>query len=89
MKYTPVLLSSLVNETSAVANINANFTALQTAIEKTLSRDGTSPNTMSADLDMNNCRIINLAVAGTESEFVNREYVDNLFAGLEIGRAHV
>lgn len=83
MKYTPVLLSSLVNETSAVANINANFTTLQTAIEKTLSRDGTSPNTMSADLDMNNCRIINLAVAGTESEFVNREYVDNLFAGLD------
>jgi len=39
---------------------NANYTAIETALENTLSRDGTSPNAMGANLDMNSYRIINL-----------------------------
>jgi hypothetical protein len=46
-------------ETSAIAAINSNNTAIETAIENTLSRDGTSPNGMNADLDMNGNDIIN------------------------------
>jgi hypothetical protein len=38
---------------------NANNTLLETALENTLSRDGTTPNTMSADLDMNGNSILN------------------------------
>lgn len=44
----------------SVAVYNANNTAIEAAIENTLSRDGTSPNTMSANLDMNSNKITNL-----------------------------
>lgn len=39
---------------------NANNTTLEAAIENTLSRDGTAPNQMGANLDMNSYRITNL-----------------------------
>lgn len=53
---------------SAITALNNNFTAIENAIENTLSRDGTSPNYMSSNLDMNSYRITNLvpAVADTE-----------------------
>ena len=47
-------------ETTALATINANNALIETAIENTLSRDGTTPNTMSADLDMNSNDILNV-----------------------------
>lgn len=47
-------------ETAALATLNANFTAIETAMENTLSRDGTSPNTMNADFDMNDNDILNV-----------------------------
>lgn len=53
-------LGSLTNEQTSLTTLAANNTALRVAIEKTLSRDGTAPNTMSATLDMNSNRIINL-----------------------------
>ena len=40
--------------------LNDNFTSIKTAVENTLSRDGTSPNQMQADLDMNGFSILNL-----------------------------
>lgn len=42
-------------------NINANNALIEAAVENTLSRDGTSPNTMSVNIDMNSNRITNLA----------------------------
>lgn len=48
--------------------LNANFALIETALENTLSRDGTAPNTMSAALDMNSNRILNLPSAGSNSE---------------------
>jgi hypothetical protein len=47
------------SESSAIAIINANWDLVEAALEKTLSRDGTSPNTLSADLDLNNNDILN------------------------------
>jgi len=52
-------LASLANESSAMAAINANSALIETAMENTLSRDGASPNTMEANLDMNSNRIFN------------------------------
>lgn len=40
--------------------INSNFDAIKTAIENTLSRDGTTPNEMDANLDMDSNEILNL-----------------------------
>src|SRR5947207_14203835 len=59
-KITLTDLASLQNETTAVNAVNANNATLETALDNTLSRDGTSPNTMSAPLDMNSNQIINL-----------------------------
>jgi hypothetical protein len=53
-------VADLTNPTTAATVINANSAAIVTAIENTLSRDGTAPNQMSANLDMNSNRIINL-----------------------------
>lgn len=46
---------------------NTNNNLIETALEKTLSRDGTSPNQMEVDLDMNSKSIINLATLDVES----------------------
>lgn len=46
--------------------IEANNTAIEEAFENTLSRDGTGPNQMEANLDMNNNTIVNAIIAGFE-----------------------
>lgn len=44
----------------AIATLNQNFDRIQAAMENTLSRDGTIPNQMTADLDMNKNDILNV-----------------------------
>ncbi len=61
-------LSSLANEASAIASINSNNAAIETALDNTLSRDGTSPNEMGATLDMDSNAIINLPEPQTSTE---------------------
>lgn len=61
-------LQSLQNESTAVANINNNNAAITAAIENTLSRDGTQPNMMNNELDMNSNKIINLPDAVSDQE---------------------
>lgn len=61
-------VADLTSFTTAVAVINANSVAIETAMENTLSRDGTQPNTMSADLDMNSNRILNLPAPASVGE---------------------
>ena len=48
--------------------LNQNFALIEAAFENTLSRDGTIPNTMSANLDMNSKRILNLPNAASNNE---------------------
>lgn len=55
-------IANLQAETTAVQALNANFDAIETVVENTLSRDGTAPNTMGANLDMNSHRVLNLPV---------------------------
>ena len=58
-------------ETTAVATINDNSDDIATAFENTLSRDGTSPNTMSADIDLNSNDLLNVATTNTTTLFLN------------------
>jgi len=53
-------LANLENQTSAVTTINTNNQRIEDALENTLSRDGTTPNQMNADIDMNSNEILNL-----------------------------
>lgn len=83
-KLTLTDFASLTNETSAITTLNNNNTAIENALENTLSRDGTSPNSMSAQLDMNTNKIINLPIAtgvGEALEYTQlQDYIDETAA---------
>lgn len=61
-------LTDITTGYASAAAQNANNALIEAALENTLSRDGTSPNTMSAQLDMNSQRITNLPNAVNNSE---------------------
>ena len=60
-KITLATVSELQAFPSAAAAINSNSAIITAAIDNTLSRDGTSPNQMGANLDMNSFQILNIA----------------------------
>lgn len=64
-----------------VTAFNANNTAIETALENTLSRDGTAPNYMDAVLDMNGYRVINGAYPISDTDLATKEYVDYIGSG--------
>lgn len=54
---------------ASTTTLNENFEALKEAFDNTLSRDGSTPNSMNADLDMNSNDILNasrILVGGTD-----------------------
>lgn len=61
-------VGDITQATTAAALINANSSVIETAFDNTLSRDGTSPNPMLANIDMNSQRILNLPSPLTSSE---------------------
>src|SRR5690606_3073930 len=56
---------------------SANNDAIEAFAETVLSRDGTSPNEMYANIDMNSNRIINLATPTNNSDAATKFYVDD------------
>jgi hypothetical protein len=83
-KVTLNTIDTLTNETSAKAALNTNFTRIAEAIENTFSRDGTSPNTLSAPLDINSQRVINVAEPKDSADAATKAYVDSV-ASADIG----
>lgn len=77
-------ISSLTsNEQSAIALLNANFNEIDTKSDSFLSRDGTAPNQMTADLDMNSKKIMNLPAAASNTEPIRKaEHDADLAANL-------
>ena len=55
-----ITLSSLANQTTAINQLNQNFSSINTALNDVLSVLGRSPNQMGSSLDMNSHQIINL-----------------------------
>ena len=70
-------LSSLTSSYRSNAALNANFDAIEAAIENTLSRDGTSPNAMAANLDMGSNRVVNLAAPVDDNDAIRKVDVDS------------
>lgn len=64
-------LNPITSGYASVAALNENFEAIEDALENTLSRDGSIPNTMSADLDMNSNSILNLSSLAVDSLSIN------------------
>ena len=69
-----LVLNDIDNESvpQASVTVNANNAAIEAAIENTLSRDGTGPNQMTAPLDMNNQRILNVPFPAQDTDVVRR-----------------
>jgi hypothetical protein len=59
-KLTLANVQNLQNESAAITTMAQNNVATAAAMENTLSLDGTQPNQMKANLDMNSNRILNL-----------------------------
>ena len=74
-------LSAISGGYLPVATINTNSDAIETALENTLSRDGTSPNQMVSNLDMNSYRILNVGTPVADTEVANKAYVDSSSGG--------
>lgn len=63
-------LTDITSGYSSATVQNANNVLVETALENTLSRDGTAPNTMSANLDMNSNKVVNVADATNNQDAV-------------------
>ena len=77
-KLTLATLNNLQNENTAVAIVNSNSTNITVAMENTLSRDGSSPNYMAADLDINSHKILNIPDPVDPSDIVRLTDLQNL-----------
>jgi len=72
-----LVLNTIGSRYGSIDALNANFEAIQDAFDKTLFRDGTSPNEIEANVDFNSFRIINLPTPVDGSDAVTKAYVDS------------
>lgn len=80
-KVTLAQVGTIIDATTAATTINNNSAAIVAAIDNTLSLDGTQPNQMQANLDMNSYRILNLPAAISGSEPARLEDLATVVAG--------
>ena len=57
--------------------ISSNFDKITTAMSNTVSRDGSSPNTITANIDMNSKQLINLVAPTSDLMAATKKYVDD------------
>jgi hypothetical protein len=75
-----VTLTSIGSRYGSIDALNANFDAIEAALDNVLFLDGTVPNNMDANLDMDSNRIINLPAPVDNSDAVTKGYVDGVTA---------
>lgn len=68
-------ITTITSGYQSTSTINNNFSNTQTAFNNTISRDGSTPNDMQADLDMGNNDIINTNTVYADSLYLNGELV--------------
>lgn len=83
-KVTLADVANIRNPTAATT-INSNSALLEAAIENSLSRDGTSPNQMESDMDMNSQHILNLPEAVEPTEPIRKGEFDAFVTNLAEG----
>jgi len=66
-----VSLNTIGSRYGSIDALNDNFDAIEAAIENTLSLDGTSPNAMTADLDLNSNDLLNVGTTNTQTLYIN------------------
>ena len=68
-------LSGIGSRYGSIDALNANFDAIEAALENTMSLDGTAPNGMEVDLDMNSHKIINLSDPTNNGDAVTKGWL--------------
>lgn len=71
-------LTDVTSGFGTAAVINDNNDKIEAAFDNTLSRDGSSPNQMESNLDMNSNRVINLKDAENDTEAVTLRQAKDL-----------
>lgn len=75
-------LGQIASSAFSVGHLNSAFEKIDTAFDNTLSRDGSTPNTMLSDLDMNSSSILNAdGIQGTSITVDNATIGGKLFSG--------
>jgi hypothetical protein len=64
-------ISTISSGYASNTQLNNNFSALRTGFDNTLSLDGSTPNAMNADLDMNGNNILNASQVNVDSLYIN------------------
>lgn len=59
------------------SQLNSNFNNILTAFDNTLSLDGSTPNSMSGNIDMNGNQLLNLVTPTTDYNAATKKYVDD------------
>jgi hypothetical protein len=69
-------LNTIGSRYGSIDALNDNSDLVEAALENTLSRDGTGPNNMESDLDMDSNRIINLSNGSHPQDAVTKNQLD-------------
>ena len=77
-------VANLQSEDSAKATINDNYDKITSAFQNTLSRNGSGPNAMESELDMDDHRILNVGDPVAGGDAVNLAYVTELLDGVDL-----
>lgn len=69
-------LTDIGSTYASTTALNDNYDLIEAALENTLSRDGTTPNSMSSNLDLNSHRAINLAEPVDPTDATRKQELD-------------
>jgi hypothetical protein len=73
-------LTDVASGYDSATTVAANNALVEAAVENTLSRDGTAPNTMSADLDLNSNKVTNVTDGTNAQDAVTKSQLDAVVA---------
>jgi len=68
-------VTSITSGYASNTQLNNNFVALRDGFDNTISRDGSTPNTMEADLDLNSNDLLNAKEVRTQYLYINGQLV--------------
>jgi hypothetical protein len=74
-------LSPINASYTGISKLNSHLEKITAAFQNTISRDGSTPNTMRDDLDLNSNQVINLGEPSLSHHAATKNYVDTLFTG--------
>jgi len=77
-----ITLENILSGYIDITRYNLNNAAIVAAMENTLSRDGTTPNAMGANLDMNSFNVINVLDPANPQDAATKAYVDGILVAL-------